>query len=400
MPSLYSESLDRTIEVNRIIGRLNGTEDGPTVIFFGGLHGNESSGVFALHQVLEDLRKCKATIKGNVIAISGNLNALQRGERYFTEDLNRIWTHERLEQLMTKNANGQSKEIPEQAEIYSLVQQILKSETGPFYFLDLHSTSSNSVPFVIVNDSLLNRKFAQQYPVPMILGIEEYIDGPMLSYFNDLGYVSFGYEAGQHDDLDSYENQIAFIYVTLIFAGSLDKNTINFHHFYERLAKAASASRDIYEIHYRFKVKDEDEFVMHPGYVNFQKILKGQKLATRNGEEILASHTGRVFMPLYQDQGKEGFFEIRIVRPIFLRLSAILRKTKFAHILPLLPGIRWKSRTKDTLIVNLKIARFFTKQFLHLLGYRSKRIDKTHLVVKNREASSKVSEYEGASWIK
>ena len=117
-------------------------------------------------------------------------------------------------------------------------------------------------------------------------------------------------------------------------------------------------------------------------------------MAIRNGKKIVASHTGRVFMPLYQKQGKEGFFEIRKIHPFFLRLSAILRRTKFAHILPFLPGIRWQSSKKDAMVVNLKIARFFTKQFLHLLGFRSKRVDKTHLVIKNREASSKVADYD------
>ena len=35
---------------------------------------------------------------------------------------------------------------------------------------------------------------------PIVLGIEEYLQGPLLSYINTLGYVSLGFESGQHDN--------------------------------------------------------------------------------------------------------------------------------------------------------------------------------------------------------
>jgi hypothetical protein len=137
---------------------------------------------------------------------------------------------------------------------------------------------------------------------------------------------------------------------------------------------------------------------MKPGFVNFQKVQKGQFLATKIHRKVTASYSGRIFMPLYQSQGRDGFFEIRKVRKIFLRLSELFRHTKFDHILPFLPGIHWQSQKHDTMIVNLKIARFFTKPFLHLLGYRSRRLDKNHLIIKNREAASRKHEYRDVNW--
>jgi hypothetical protein len=98
-------------------------------------------------------------------------------------------------------------------------------------------------------------------------------------------------------------------------------------------------------------------------------------------------------MPLYQGKGNDGFFMIRKVPKVFLNISTLLRKIHFDNILPLLPGVYWASNKKDELIVDLKIARFFTKNFFHLLGYRSRQIDKTHFRVKNREAASRDSEY-------
>ncbi|MEP2023928.1 MAG: aspartoacylase, partial [Reichenbachiella sp.] len=204
-------------------------------------------------------------------------------------------------------------------------------------------------------------------------------------------------EAGQHDDLASYQNQIAFIYLCLVYTNCVDREDVEYYHYYEQLAKNSIRAKDIYEIRHRLQLNDKDAFEMKPGFVNFQRVTKGQLLAKKNGEKIKASSTGRIFMPLYQNQGGEGFFEISGVHPFFLKLSAILRKTNFAHILPFLPGIRWRSAKHDALVLNLKIARFFTKPFLHLLGYRSRQMDQTHLVVKNREAASKKEDY-SASW--
>lgn len=397
MIEVYSSTLDQTIKIDRIIGQIEGKNPGPTVVFFGGIHGNENSGVFALNQMVKDLEKNEVTVNGHIYAIAGNLQALAKGVRYCSEDLNRLWNEERMKSIELEESKNHEDEKLEQLELLQLVKSIIEKETGPFYFMDLHTTSSETIPFIVVNDSLLNRNFTEQLPVPMILGIEEYLEGPILSYINELGYVSFGYEAGQHDDLASYQNQTAFIYLCLIYAESIDRQEIDYFHYYEQLAKHTATSKDIFEIVFRFRIHQGDTFEMRPGFVNFQRVKNGQEMALRNGRKVLAKHDGRVFMPLYQSQGQEGFFEIRKVHPFFLRLSTVLRKVKAGHILPFLPGIRWQSSDHQALVVNLKVARVLAKPLLHLLGYRSKMVDKNRLVIKNREAASRTKEY-AASW--
>jgi len=400
MVKVFSKALDKTIEVNRIIGHLQGSLPGPTLIFTGGIHGNEPSGVFALQQVLENLKEKNIAVKGNIYALSGNLTALEKGTRYNKRDLNRMWTTDRMDKVHGGEIFEDDKETIQQKDICSTITSILHKEEGPFYFMDLHTTSSETIPFLTVNDSLLNRKFTKQYPVPLVLGIEEYLDGPLLSYINELGYVAFGFEGGQHDDLSSIENHIAFIYLSLLFSESITKDSINFQHYYDVLAKTSVDSRDIYEIYYHYKINENEEFTMKPGFLNFQHFNKGQELAKSNGDIIFAEKSGRMLMPQYQSQGDDGFFSIRKIPPVFLRLSRTLRKLKFDRILPIMPGIHWQTDKHDTLIVNRKIAWLFAKQFFHLMGYRSKKLDKTHLVIKNREAASRKEEYLDVFWLK
>ena len=52
MAEVHSKALNRSITVDRIIGQLIGEERGPCIIYTGGIHGNEPSGIFALQQVL------------------------------------------------------------------------------------------------------------------------------------------------------------------------------------------------------------------------------------------------------------------------------------------------------------------------------------------------------------
>lgn len=398
MIDVYSKALDHSIQVDRIIGHIKGQEPGPTIIFTGGIHGNEPSGVFALKKVFEQLRSKNTQIKGNFYGLSGNLWALQNGQRYHTQDLNRLWTKGILAKLNCDGCEANHQDEKELKELYELISNILKTESGPFYFMDLHTTSSETNPFLTVNDSLLNRKFTQQYPVPIILGIEEYLDGPILSYINELGYVAFGFESGQHDDLSSIENHVAFIYLSLLYAGCVQKEDFDFQHHYDLLAKTSIDSRDIYEIFKHYHIEPGEKFVMKPGFVNFLKIHHNQELAESNGQKVRASSAGRIFMPLYQNQGEDGYFIIRRIQRFWFKLSAVLRKIKFDHVLTLLPGVRWVSNKRDQLVVNRNIARFFAKDFFHLLGYRSKKIDKSHLVMKNREAVARNDDYKFAPW--
>ncbi|MDC8006333.1 succinylglutamate desuccinylase/aspartoacylase family protein [Aureisphaera galaxeae] len=400
MVQLYSKPLDRSIEVQRVIGKVKGSLPGPTIVFLGGIHGNEPAGVFALHQLMDELKSKQISVRGSIYAIAGNLGALRNGKRFEKEDLNRLWSFDQVKQFLNSNGTPLNMDREEQVDLYRCFETILESETGPYYFFDLHTTSSETLPFITVNDNLLNRKFTSQYPVPIILGIEEYLEGPILSYVNELGYVAFGFEGGQHDNKASVENHLAFSYLSLVFTQSVSREDIDYHHYLQVLAKNTPFSPSFYEIFDHFGLPRGHDFTMNPGYVNFQKIRKGQELANYQGEKVHAPQSGHIFMPLYQSQGTDGFFIIRTIPKVFLRLSAFLRKMGFDRYLTLLPGVRWKSERKDSLIVNLKLARFFTKDFFHLLGYRSKKVDRNHLIMKNREVASRRGDYENSEWYK
>lgn len=397
MINVHSVALNTSIQIERLIGKIEGKLPGPTLLFMGGIHGNEPAGVFALKKVMEYLKP--DNVAGNIYAIAGNLSALRNSERFNEADLNRLWTKEQMDTLPEKTTEAENLDIAEQIEINSIIKDILTTEDGPFYFFDLHTTSSETLPFLTVNDSLLNRAFTRQYPLPIILGIEEYLDGPILSYINELGYVAFGFEAGQHDDMASIENCIAFILLTLIFTGSIKKDQIDYYKHFEILAKTTGGTTELFEIYYRYLIANDEQFEMLPGFYNFQKIKEGQHLANSDGKAIQAKKDARIFMPLYQAQGSDGFFTIKKIWKPFLGASAFIRKHRLDRILVFLPGVKWIDSEKSGLLVNKNIAQFMAREVFHLFGYRSVYVDDKHYKMYNREAAARFEEYSEADWM-
>lgn len=383
--------------IDRIIGKVEGERNGPTILFFAGIHGNEPAGVLALEQVLSQLDSKREYIAGTIYGIIGNRAALFNKRRYMDEDLNRIWINTYIDNLEVKvNLLEEEKEMKE---LLNLIKTITKEKTGPVYFIDFHTTSSKSFPFITINDALINRKFAMKFPVPIVLGIEEYLEGPMLSYINKEGFVAIGFEAGQHQDEKSVKNTVSFIFLTLVLTEAINKNDFDdVDSHYANLEKNASHLKEIYEIVYLHKIAAWDKFAMLAGFESFQPIKKDTNLAIHNEEYVKSPLSGRIFMPLYQSQGSDGFFIIRRIPYWILKLSAFLRKYKTDNLLTLLPGVSWESRDKKVLKVNLKTARFLAKPLFHLLGYRVRVTEGHYLKLSNRERATKKKMYKKTTW--
>lgn len=381
----------------RIIGDVGNEKKGPVAIFFGGIHGNEPAGVMALEKMMAELAEKEPELKGRVIAIRGNIPALLAQKRFIDEDLNRLWTKEAIMRIRIKPVLVE--EEREMLEILGLLEEIIDATEGPFYFFDLHTTSGKSNPFLTINDALANRKFAAQIPVPIILGIEEHLTGPLLSYVNQLGYVALGFEGGQHDDPGSIDRCKAFCYLSLQIAGIFGTDRLNGSNVnMDVLENPSFGLASFFEIVQVFTIREFEEFRMLPGFESFQPVSKGVPVAQHQGSQVLFPLDAHIFMPLYQSQGSEGFFVIKKVPSFFLGLSTVLRNFKFDNLLVLLPGVSWENRKKEVLRVDTRIARYFTPQLFHLLGYRLRVLGGRYLRLYNRERASKKHIYHKAAW--
>ncbi len=391
----------KDIRPARFIGQLQGKAKGPTLLFFGGIHGNEMAGVRAIEKVFKVLGPHADQVKGSIYGIRGNIPAQLSQKRFLDDDLNRLWTTEGVAAILGKPATERNVEESELFEINALLTEVIRSESPPFYFIDFHTTSGKSRPFITINDALINRRFSLLFPVPIVLGIEEYLEGPLLSLMNEQGYVSLGFESGQHSELNAVSNAYAFMWLGLVYAECIPKTLVpDFETLYGRLQKDARGDSGFYEVTYRHLLAEGTDFKMLPGFTNFQNVEKGTVLALQDGKEIKTKKSSTLFMPLYQKQGKEGYFLIRRIPKWALRASTIARNLKIDGWLTVLPGISWSDERKEQLLVNTSIARFFTKSFFHVLGYRSMTLGKSKMLMQNRERTAKNADYKNEWWFK
>lgn len=357
-------------------GSVLGQGGEPTVVVIAGMHGNEPSGIFAFQELLEELQRTQVALRGRVIGLAGNLPALQQGVRFIDRDLNRVW------QTQTQadprpgigpvwSCDSLILEARQRDELYAEIRQILGEATGPCIFVDLHTTSSQSPPFMPFDDTLKNRDFVGRFPVPAVLGLEEFLPGTLLSYLNNYEVVTFGYEAGQHDDPQSIVLHREMLWCALQFAGCLPTSCRT------RFAQAQAVLRTnsarwlgCYEVLYRYDLQEHDVFRMEPGFSSFQAVRAGQRLATKNAEVVLSPFSGAIFMPLYQSKGNDGFFLIRRFSRIWLWLSRLARHGRAERWLGWLPGVQVQKDDNRRILVDPRIARFLERQVFHLLGYR------------------------------
>ncbi len=292
--------------MERIIDRYTSSNVGPLVFITAAVHGNEPSGEQALKEVFAQLRVAKPKINGTFIGIRGNINALANNMRYIDEDLNRTWTKEKIEKTF-----HETREESEMMEIIAILDKELENYKGESaYFLDCHTTSSQSVPYISVQVKGNNDLWAHKFPTYIVRGFSDMVDGSIDHFFTNRGLTGFTFEAGQHEHPDSQRYHESMIWLVLKNACDLDLTEIATYPDCIKSLEQDAPDQKTFEIIYRHEIKSDDDFKMISGFENFQKISKGELLAHSNGEEVKSTWDARIFMPLYQGQGNDGFFVI------------------------------------------------------------------------------------------
>lgn len=295
--------------MDRIIGEIQGTEPGPLLIFVAGLHGNEAQGLVALENVFRDFKN-HGKIYGRAIALRGNIEAIRQNIRYVSQDLNRIWDVKHYKRAV----DYQSAEVYELLALRKIIEAELAKGYSKTYLLDLHTTSAPTIPFAVTKLTCDNERFVEKLQVPYITNLKGFLDGTMLAWMSEKGFCGLAFEAGEHYNQQSMIKHEAFIQLAMHYAGFMpDLSDVEIFKLRNFLEDELMPKHNHFELKLRYKTDEEEDFVMEPGFTNFQRIFKGQVLAKNNKGDVLSPLDGNIFMPLYQKQGNDGFF---IVQPV------------------------------------------------------------------------------------
>ena len=357
----------------REIGRVVSPRAGATLIAVGAIHGNEQAGIHAATRVIERLSREGVDFRGELFAIAGNVGAMRVGRRYHARDLNRVWSEQQVALLEERVAKEREldAEDREQLDILATIRAAIARARGPVYLVDLHTTSAHGVPFVLFGDTLAQRAFVSALPLPVVMGLEEAVDGVLSSYWTRHGCITFGVEGGQHDDPGSIDNLEAVLLLAAESAGLFERGTIpETRAAHALLERRRGDLPRVMEVVSRHAIAEGDAFTMEPGFKNLDHARAEQLLARDRNGEIRAPHDGLVLLPLYQKQGDDGFFWGRAVSAARLRASEALRHLHLDRFLDLLPGVARDKAKPSRFLVDRSIARLYPTTVFHMLGYR------------------------------
>lgn len=288
---------------------IEGASDGPLLACVGGLHGNEPAGLRAMEDVAARLAERSAAMAGDFVAVAGNVAALAAGRRFLAYDLNRVWTPDRL----AARRNGEAPEDREAARLQTLFERIAKSRRGPVHVLDIHTTSSGGGAFTTAAELPRNRAFAQAIPAPLVLGLDDHVEGTLITHLDGLGWTTAVFECGQHEEAAARERAAAAIWLAVRAAGLLaDEDAPEARRGFDGLRADCNGLPPVFEMIHRHAVAEADGYRSRPALSNFQPVRAGDVLGRDRRGDVASPVDGRLLMPLYQEQGEDGFFVVRV----------------------------------------------------------------------------------------
>ncbi len=295
---------------HRLLGTHRGDESGPTMVIIAALHGNEISGSNASLRVFNRLQRKAIPFRGQLTALIGNVPAYDAGLRFIEEDLNRIWTRSRVESVM--KSRPVNVEETQMLELLQCFNYLSLSSDRQKYMLDLHTTSAVSPPFAAHTGDLHARNIVRRFGAVEVQRITDYLNGMLIKYVADQGWTSIVFEAGSHHHTESVDIHEMLIWHSLAAAEMIDEEDIPTRiQGSEALLQHPETLSAAVEVVHHHTIKKGDQFRMRQGYRNFQSISRGELLAEDRNGPINAPINGRIFLPLYQNEGQDGFFIVQ-----------------------------------------------------------------------------------------
>ena len=294
-----------------MLGRVEADEHGPLVVLVGGMHGNEPAGVTAIRRCFGQLAGAGpgAVAKGRLLGLLGNPEAFRRGVRQVDEDLNRAFVSERVARAVGEGG-AETVEGAFAKTLYALLrEEVAAYRPTEVVVLDLHTTSADGGDFVVLGDGPGSEALTRDLGVPVVLGLTDVLTGTLCGYLNAerLGVPTraFAYEAGAHDGSESPGRAFALVAallerIGLVEAGVLDCRGVDLD--------AEPGRPPLTRVVFRLAIEPGSAFVMMPGFRNFDAVQAGQVVAVLDGESVALERGGYMLMPLYQGEGRDGFF--------------------------------------------------------------------------------------------
>jgi succinylglutamate desuccinylase len=299
----------------RVIGRCDEGIPGPTHVLVAGMHGNEPDGIQAARSLLRRLAQERPPLRGSVIAVHGNLQALAANVRYVARDLNRAWTAAAVEALRAQDSAADVAEEREQRALLAFFEAREAATREPLVVLDMHSSSAHGAPFTIRAGGAAGDALAAEIPVPILGGLAQRLGGTLAPWLAARGHTALVLEGGRHGHPDTARRLEAAAWVALGAGGVLPAGYRAVERSRALLEESSGHLPRELDVQYVHVFEPEAGFRMGARggrpFESFDHVSHGDVLGQDGRGAVHSPFAGYVVMPLYQGQGGEGFFLAR-----------------------------------------------------------------------------------------
>lgn len=268
--------------------------DGPSLLVFGSIHGNEPCGTIAIERLIDKFKKKDIVLQCGTVTFIPECNhqAFSENKRFIDVNLNRIFkTHDRSTFLEEEYANF-------------LVPFIDQAD----YFIDIHSTSAGGDPFIF--DDIGS---SETQELALSLGLPYILQGWPDLYKEDKGHMDtllyaasrnvsgVLVECGQHNDPKSIDIAKQSILKTLQFLRMVTDE--------DRCSKSTQSKLlHVYQVIY----KKDDDFRWPRPLKPYQHVQAGEILAATSDGDVVVKYDSVIVMPNADAQiGEESFYLAR-----------------------------------------------------------------------------------------
>ena len=265
---------------------IDSTVAGPRVVMFGGIHGDEVSGVHAIEKLFFDLYGGKRRLlRGTLTLARGNESALSVERRYIKHNLNRMFR------------DDYGPEIDKTSYEYARAQELKPLLENCDYFLDLHSAPTAQEPFLVVEAGPADF-YAQLGIQRLMTGWSKFsggtTGGDAENYANSHGAKAATLESGCHFEKSSID--------------VADKAALSFLSILEMIEpgeRPTPVPSERYDV-YKVVTKDFEDFRYAGDVKNFQFFKKNEAFAFQNGRPIVLAEDTHLLIPMTPADTKVG----------------------------------------------------------------------------------------------
>ena len=252
---------------------------GPRAVVFGGVHGDEVSGIHAIEKIVFDFfGGNRRLLRGSLVIARANEQAMAAEKRYVKYNMNRMFreTYE--------------PEIDRGSYEFQRVQELKTLLDGCDHFLDLHSAPIADAPFLVTEQDAV--EFYRHLGLSKIMtGWQKFstgvIGGDAENYARQRGALSATLESGSH--FDKASNDIAYKAVISFLSrlGMIEAGETG----------PEPAEPEIFEM-YSVVTKEAPDFHYVGDERNFRRLQKNETFASQNESPLKVDEESYLLIPM------------------------------------------------------------------------------------------------------